>query len=363
MKTITALKKYILSTIKKHRFLAKTAAKLYYYYTRIKKTYGRFCNYFYIYSRSGNTDPKYMRRQIVDMIFSRWHYNIIYREFYLFNFEDLTDSGRKKYMGALESKAYFRALNSTGAPKIIDDKQLTYNKFKEFFKRDVLIVESPSQKEDFLLFVNKHPHCVFKPLNKYGGKGVKLLDIPDAASAEEAFDENIPNQPFILEEFIVQDPAISEFYPGSVNTIRYTTFFYEGELTRLQAVLRMGCGGSFVDNATSGGLYVLIDTESGVILGDGRNFKGERFKCHPDTGKRFIGSCIPRWSELNQLLEKIVRVLPEQKQVGWDFALTTDGWALVEANTGPAIQGFDPEHGLRSLFCDTIGKAIPVKKY
>ena len=107
----------------------------------------------------------------------------------------------------------------------------------------------------------------------------------------------------------------------------------------------------------------MIDTDMGILKGPARSFAGELYEFHPDTGVYFQGSLIPRWNELNELLEKIVRVIPGQKQVGWDFALSKDGWVLVEANTSPALQSFDLTHGLRKLVAETFGQVVPVAKF
>ena len=155
---------------------------------------------------------------------------------------------------------------------------------------------------------------------------------------------------------------MAQFCPTSVNTIRYNTFYHNGKLTRLQAVIRMGHSGSYVDNATSGGLYALINTQTGRILGPARSDAGEEFVQHPDTGIAFEGTCIPQWDQLNDLLEEIVRVVPEQKQVGWDFALSTKGWVMIEGNTYPRLQGFDWRHGLRPMITEVFGEAIPVRR-
>ena len=86
----------------------------------------------------------------------------------------------------------------------------------------------------------------------------------------------------------------------------------------------------------------------------------ELFEKHPDTGTQFEGNSIPRWDELNALSEKVVRVVPEQKQVGWDFALSKNGWVMVEGNSSPGLQSLDLDHGLRPLVTSTFGKVIPI---
>ena len=48
----------------------------------------------------------------------------------------------------------------------------------------------------------------------------------------------------------------------------------------------------------------------------------------------FYGYKIPHWSDLVELTEEIHRTIPNQIYVGWDFALTDNGWVLIEGNWG-----------------------------
>lgn len=308
-------------------------------------------------------DQKYVNKLIREMLFSRYYYRTANIEFFLYQFEKLSETEKRKYVGAYELKQYYLTMNQSGRPEVIDSKEKTYEVFQAFFHRDVLVVQDSSAKDQFLAFVCKHTPCLLKPLRQFGGKGIVWIDYTNSETAEVLFSEQIEKGPFLLEEMIIQDPEMAKFHPQSVNTIRYTTLFHDGELFRLQAVLRMGKGESFVDNASSGGIYALIDIETGILHGPARSFSGERYDYHPNTGVLLEGTHIPRWQELNQLIDKVVRVVPEQKQVGWDFALSVGGWVLVEANTGPAIQSFDIEHGLREMIASTIGQVVPVKRY
>ena len=308
-------------------------------------------------------DQKYVNKLVREMLFSRYYYRIINKEYFLYQFEKLSETEKRKYVGAIELKQYYHTMNQSGRPEVIDSKEKTYEVFRDFFHRDVLVVQDSSVKDQFLAFVCEHTPCLLKPLRQFGGKGIVRIDCSKKETAEEIFNEQIKKGPFLLEEMIIQDPEMAKFHPQSVNTIRYTTLFHDGELFRLQAVLRMGKGESFVDNASSGGIYALVDIETGILHGPARSFSGERYDYHPNTGVLFEGAQIPRWQELNKIIDKVARVVPEQKQVGWDFALSVGGWVLVEANTGPAMQSFDIEHGLREMIASTIGQVVPVKRY
>ena len=294
---------------------------------------------------------------IKDLLYSRAYYAVSGEEYYLFGLDQSKNEEKRDFVGWHELDYYYSVLNRSGAPEIFEYKEKTYAVFQKYYKRELILFVAGEQKESFLSFFDRHASGIIKPVNDFGGHGIQIVSVNDQ-SPEEIWNRVSGQFPFILEELIVQAPEMNAFYPHAVNTIRYNTFFHEGKLTRLQAVFRIGRGGSVVDNATSGGIYALVDTETGRILGPARSDLCEYFECHPDTGAKFEGSLIPRWNELNALLEELVRVVPEQKQVGWDFALSEKGWVMVEGNTTPALQSFDLDHGLRPLLKGSFGKAV-----
>ncbi len=298
------------------------------------------------------------KRAIKDLLFSRAYYAVDSKEYFLFGLDQSKGPEKKDYVGWRELFTYYIELNKIGSPDVFERKEKTYDAFREFYKRKVLFVSSEAQKMEMLDFLDHFHSVIIKPIDDYGGNGVEIIRCSDSQTPEQIWNRVSTRCPFILEELIIQAPEMDVFYPSAVNTIRYNTFFHEGKLTKMQAVFHVGRGGSNIDSATSGGIYTLVNPESGRILCPARSDKGERFEKHPDTGTTFKGNVIPRWDELNEVLEKVVRVVPEQKQVGWDFALSEDGWVMVEGNTTPALQSFDLEHGLRELVTDTFGQVI-----
>ena len=303
-------------------------------------------------------DWKKDSRVIKDILYARAYFAIDSKEFFLYDFPHRNNKEKKNYVGWHELDYYYSCLNKTGYPEIFESKEKTYDYFSPFYGRKIEYIASENDKELFISFVQKHPNFIIKPTDQFGGAGIRILREKNQTQPETIWEEIKDQFPFVVEELIQQASDMNIFYPHAVNTIRYNSFYYKGKLKRLQAVFRIGRGGSVVDNATSGGIYALVDTETGRILGPARSFKNELFEKHPDTGMKFEGNYIPRWDELNALLDQVVRIVPEQKQVGWDFALSTNGWVMVEANTTPVLQDFDLDHGLRELLKKTFGKCI-----
>ncbi len=297
---------------------------------------------------------------VKDIFFAKWYYAIRDKDYFHFGLDLSKGPEKLKYVGWQELKHYYAELTDTGKADIFDQKEKTYEKYREFYHREVLYIAAATEKEIFLDFFRRRGAGIIKPANAFGGNGVQIYRISDQTQLEQVWEKAAVCCPFVLEELITQAPEMCVFYPNAINTIRYTTFYHEGMLTKLQATLRMGRGGSIVDNITQGGIFAPVDFETGRIKGPARSFLCECFERHPDTGIQLEGNYVPRWNELNDLVEKVVGVVPDKKLVGWDFALSEDGWVIVEANRNPGLQSFDPEHGIREVLANTIGKVVPM---
>jgi len=79
-----------------------------------------------------------------------------------------------------------------------------------------------------------------------------------------------------------------------------------------------------------------IDLETGAlgrITGDKPPCLSEWFDRHPVTDAAVTGRIVPCWPELAALAVKAHRLVPERIIIGWDFAITPDGPALLEGNS------------------------------
>lgn len=110
-----------------------------------------------------------------------------------------------------------------------------------------------------------------------------------------------------------------------------------GQARVLYALVRMGSGGQQIDNASSGGLYIKIDPDTGVLADQAFAFNRLRFKNHPDTGFVFKGASMETWSEAKRFAIAVAQKFREIKYMGWDIAFTNDGPAVIELNNAPGI--------------------------
>ena len=288
----------------------------------------------------------------LDMLYCRYRYMIESKEYFLYAFRSRSDYSRKDFVGVPRLFLFWRKLCDEETCKIYKNKYLTYQTYMKYYGREIVHISSESDFSEFYAFVQRHNRFVVKPLSNYGGKGIHIAQVNNREEARAVFDELCVAGEMVIEELVTQDPEMARFNPSSVNTVRFVTFYHKEKLTKICAVLRMGRNGSEVDNATYGGIYVPLEIESGIAYTYAESYKGEKYAFHPDTSVQIIGTKIPKWRELNKLIEELVKVVPQQKMIGWDMALTSTGWIVIEANHDPACQDLVHDHGLREVMHD-----------
>lgn len=72
-------------------------------------------------------------------------------------------------------------------------------------------------------------------------------------------------------------------------------------------------------------------SDTGVIVGTSDE-NGMSYSVHPDTGYPLLGFQIPRFEEAVALAKELAFVCPKVRYVGWDLALTPNGWIMIEGN-------------------------------
>jgi hypothetical protein len=93
------------------------------------------------------------------------------------------------------------------------------------------------------------------------------------------------------------------------------------------------------------------DANTGIIVTDGYDIYTNVVELHPNSGIKFKGWKVPRWAELVKTASDLHMSLPpKHKYIGFDFALTKDGWAVVEGNWGNFPHQVCVQHGIRKEF-------------
>ncbi len=195
---------------------------------------------------------------------------------------------------------------------------------------------------------------VMKPSEGMEGRGfvaaermsdgrIRRIDAEDSESVE-AFVEARLSLPggYLMQAYVVQHPELAEVNPTSLNTVRMYTFQPRGERPRcLGGFLRIGRTGSLVDNLHQGGLFSVVDLETGTLGMARRSIPSSQLlEHHPDSGARIAGRVLPFWPEARALCEAALEAFPYIRFAGLDIGFSAEGPLVIEMNVEPGYRGF-----------------------
>lgn len=171
-----------------------------------------------------------------------------------------------------------------------------------------------------------------KAINSCGGHGVHFFDLTSSTGLEEFKTWLNQTDNVIIEEVLQQHETLNSIHDKSINTIRMMSMFLDGKIIILSSLLRMGAGGSRVDNGSSGGVFCGID-ENGCLRETGHYTDGRSCTQHPQ-GTVFKGFKVVGFERCREIIEQIAgRMFTGTRLISWDFAIGVDGEPiLIEAN-------------------------------
>ena len=317
----------LLNKIKSIAIIKKVIRTRIYFYVRDIKTIKNTLKSF----NHESNDKEIIR----DMIDEKRLHKVPYDEYFLFDFDKCKDRKyRDSFVTDIERVEIANLLNNPQNEAIFYDKEKTYEKFGNYYLRDVLRIDSKEKYDDFLVFTKKHNAFICKPIDGGCGVGIKIINNVYKNSVKKLFNDILDdyNCKCIIEELIIQREDIKQLHPQSVNTVRMPTVYYSNEkIEVVHPFFRVGQGNSITDNAGSGGIICALDVNSGIVIATADEF-GHKFAKHPDTGIELIGFKLPQWDQAVKLVQKLAKKVPDNRYCSWDLALTDKGWDLVEVN-------------------------------
>ena len=153
-------------------------------------------------------------------------------------------------------------------------------------------------------------------------------------------------QDFVVQKLIKCHKSITNIYSGSVNTFRVISYLWNGEVRLLPAIMRIGRGGNFVDNAHAGGMFIAVDDDGTLHKTAFTEFKNE-YESHPDTNLKYEGYRIELFPEVLSAAKRMHEIIPQIGVVNWDFTIDEDGQpVLIEINiSGGSVWLSQMAHG------------------
>lgn len=170
---------------------------------------------------------------------------------------------------------------------------------------------------------------VIKPIIDTGsGEGVKYID--DKSIINELFDNYRCD--YLIQLPIEQHQFYKSLNPSSVNSLKIMSLLWEGKTVILSTMIRIGAKGSFTDNLSSGGAYVLSVNKEGCIQGKKFADMGNVYET-PQSLSGFYNKSIPGYSVVVDVIKRLHIKMPYFKLISWDFAINeSENPMIIEYN-------------------------------
>lgn len=221
---------------------------------------------------------------------------------------------------------------------ILSNKLEFDREFGDVIQRKFWTNDEDADLESFRAFWEGRDEAMLKPLTLFQARGIRKIQAPE--NLDEAFREYKESPQQLLEEVVIQHPAISEIYPDSVNTVRMVTLLKDDEFHVLCAFMKFGKDGGVVDNMIAGGMIAGVDEVNGIIETAAVDRDRHVYEFHPNTGKAIKGFKIPNYDKVLELTEKALRKNDGINFVGWDVAVCEDKAVIIEGNSLPGLMAY-----------------------
>lgn len=254
------------------------------------------------------------------------------KDYVMFEFNRKSAREKNRYMTFYRYLHLEKHFKKTILNDILGNKIGEYKVFAPFIKREWMSINKHTSDDEILSFIAKHGVVIAKPSSGCLGRSVMKIQAGDDALIKELLGLRKKSD-FIIEECLNNIDEIKRLNPTSLNTIRVFTLT---EKTRkvhfLSVMLRVGALGSHVDNWACGGVCYNFDLETGICCSPGLDKSSNKYFFHPGCDVQMVGYNLPMFDELKQYILELCKLVPNAKFVGWDVALTPNGFDLVEMN-------------------------------
>lgn len=325
----------------------------------------------YIIENLGGGHLTYEQKKSVDKVFGPYNYkNYTSHTFYTFasgNFDVnyMPDGFYYSYIDPyfndwtralyVDNKAYYRLM----FPRAKQPKLLSY-RMNSFWYDENGQLESWDFVVDKLL---KYREFFIKQATESeGGHGITYVD-SSKITKDDLYNIISSNKSdVVIQEGLKQSSTLAAINKSSVNTIRLLTLLgRDGKVKLYSSILRMGIGGSKVDNASSGGITVGIE-ENGKLKKYAYSADGKKYDKHPTSLIYFDDFTIPNFEKIKELVKEQAKNFPHFRLLSWDIALDIHNEPVVieanlhfgeidfhQLNNGPLF-GEDTNNILREVF-------------
>lgn len=301
---------------------------LYYLRETERKRFRRFLKY------AKKTSGHSAFRLFGDAVISVFKYNVSILDYFYFRFCEIRHDERIKWAGTGFMYEFQLKMNPLESRSLLSDKIKFLQFFKPFVKRWHHDLDELKKSRDILsgIIAAGNDRIVLKGSKGQIGSEVEVVKCSDF-TADGLIEYMGKNGYDLVEEYIVQHPALMELSPSGLNTVRVITQVSGGSVDLVGCRLRISVN-SPVDNMAAGNLAAPVDCATGVVTGPGvfSDITKPDMDIHPVTGKPITGFTVPMWDQTIALAREAAIFGSRNRSVGWDIAITAEGPELIEGN-------------------------------
>ena len=269
---------------------------------------------------------------MIDIVYSGIKFQAGYVDYLDFELYNVPHKNRSTFITRGLNFQYVTTLSDRDARRRLENKVVFLQDYEDLMGRKWCDLTQISYDE-FKAFALDVVHLVAKPITGISGKGIQFYTASEE-NVESIYEKAMKDQTLLIEQEVIQHPAMARIHPLSINTIRVVTIQIEGRVGIPFLCLRTG-NGNRVDNLNSGGFAAKIDPETGIVCSDGVGKFNRASALHPLTGIAFKGYKIPMFQEVLALAHAAALRAPHVGLVGWDVAISNQGPILIEGNDFP----------------------------
>ncbi|MFE1645111.1 sugar-transfer associated ATP-grasp domain-containing protein [Microbacterium sp. P01] len=271
---------------------------------------------------------------VADMLWQAGFRNVGFQDYIDYDFAILNRDERSTFMTHPVSNQLSQKYDDPAFRHIFQDKVEFDRVFSDHLKREWMVVDD-GNADDVRSFAERLGTIVTKEPVGQAGTGVHRYHAADIEHWD-AFHRGLRDRgELLIEEVIRQHDDLAAVCPGTVNTTRVTAFF-DGEQTHILAMAQKFGRGAVSDQMTFGGFYTMLD-ERGHAVGAGYDSHGHVHVRHPDSDFPIADFQLPMIDEVIAFVDRVARVVPQVRYVGWDIVVTPEGPVLVEGNWGAGV--------------------------
>ena len=164
-----------------------------------------------------------------DMVHCGRKFGAGYMDYWLYEMYNLNDAQRDTYITRGRSNDLVNRYNDPKYTHLIDNKIEFNEHFGDFLARKWIPIREDN-KDEVISFIKDHDKLIAKADLGSCGKTVEMIDCKKE-EPEHLYERLLHmERPHLLEEVLVQHPAVSAIYPHAINTVRVVTILKDGKV-------------------------------------------------------------------------------------------------------------------------------------